>query len=113
MSYRMPNILSFQILEVTLKLIISKLALLILLTRLAPRGGVKILNLLLGISYNMLKDYVPNLRVVALQLRISASGRDRGNDTCNPLGMALQASQKFWWQISIYCMYMLNFISST
>ena len=31
---------------------ISKLTLLILLTLLAPRGGVKILSLLLGMSYN-------------------------------------------------------------
>ena len=33
----------------------SKLNLLIILTLLAPRGGVEILNLLLGMSYNMPK----------------------------------------------------------
>ena len=46
----MPN---FRV--IALKLRISKLTLLILLTLLAPRGGVKILSLLLGMSYNMPK----------------------------------------------------------
>ena len=61
--------------------------------------GVKILNLLIGMSYNMLKVSSSEFQSQSIKIRIYASGRDRrtegGIDTCNPLGLALRTSQKY------------------
>ena len=55
MSYNIPKMLNSEFQSPSIKIQDSKLILLIILTLLAPRGGVKILNVLLGMSYNIPK----------------------------------------------------------
>ena len=55
MSYNIPKVFISEFQSYKLELRISKLTLVILLTLIAPKGGVKILSLLLGMFYNMPK----------------------------------------------------------
>ena len=50
MSYNIPKMLSSVFQNPSIKILDSKLTLLIILTLIAARGGVKILNVILGMS---------------------------------------------------------------
>ena len=71
MSYNIPKMLNSEFQSPSIKIQDSKLILLIILTLLAPRGGVKILNVLLGMTYNISKILSSEFQTPSIKIQDS------------------------------------------